>query len=272
MQGQTGQTRDKDDRDAVPGSAGKFLPALVVAGLLALAWWLGWFDFVSLSSLISHREALAGEVAANYPLALAVYFLVYALLVAVSFPGASLLTILGGFLFGGLVGGAVTVLAATFGAAIIFIIARSSFGDLFQRRAGPFVARMIDGFHRDAFHYLLFLRLVPIFPFWVVNIVPGLVNMRLAPYVAATLMGIIPGTFAYAFIGAGLDSVIAAQEAANPDCAAAGNCRIDPSALVTNQLLIAMAALAVAALLPVIIKKWKGARKDQPGTDVPPRD
>ena len=259
MRAQTGQTDAGNGHAAAPKPLRRFLPAIAVVCLLLVAWLLGWFDFVSLSSLIKHRGALAEQVAANHLLAFVVYFLLYAILVAVSFPGASLLTILGGFLFGGLIGGTLTVLAATCGAAIIFLIARSSFGELFRQRAGPFVARMIDGFNRDAFNYLLFLRLVPLFPFWVVNIVPGLVNMRLAPYVAATFLGIIPGTFAYAFIGAGLDSVIAAQEAANPGCAAAGNCRIDPSALVTYQLLIAMAALAVVALLPVIIKKLKGA-------------
>ena len=239
---------------------GRFLPVLLVLVLLVFAWSMGWFDYVSLSSLIAKRQMLAEHVAENLFLALLVYFLVYAGLVAVSFPGATLLTISGGFLFGGVVCGLVTVVAATAGATIIFVIARSSFGDILEKRAGPFVSRMIEGFRKDAFNYLLFLRLAPVFPFWVVNIVPGLVNMSLASFVAATFLGIIPGTFAYAFIGAGLDSVIAAQERADPGCAAARTCKIDPSALVTTQLLVAMAALAVVSVLPVILRKWRAAR------------
>lgn len=244
-----------------PARITNFLPIAVIAGALLFAWASGWLDYLSLSNAIMHREALVAQVAANRGLALTFYFLAYAGLVALSFPGASLLTVMAGFLFGGIVAGLVTVFAATAGAVLIFVLARSSFGDFLQRRAGPFVARMIDGFNRDAFNYLLFLRLTPVFPFWAVNIVPALLNMRLTPYAAATFLGIIPGTFAYAFVGAGLDSLVAAQEAANPGCAAAGTCAIDPAALVTPQILAAMVALAVLAILPVIIRRWRGAQR-----------
>ncbi|MEC9343108.1 MAG: TVP38/TMEM64 family protein [Pseudomonadota bacterium] len=250
---------EANGRQGAMARLGRFAPALVVVALLALAWAMGWFDHLSLSNLIMHRQVLADRVAGGLGVALVVYFLVYAALVAVSFPGASLLTLTAGFLFGGLLAGAVTVLAATLGAVVIFLIARSSFGDVLERRAGPFVARMLEGFRRDAFSYLLFLRLVPVFPFWVVNIVPGLVNMRLSSFVAATFLGIIPGTFAYAFIGAGLDSVIAAQERADPGCAGRGTCSIDPSALVTREMMLAMVALAVISVLPVIIRRWKNS-------------
>ncbi|MCB1464060.1 MAG: TVP38/TMEM64 family protein [Nitratireductor sp.] len=239
------------------GRFGRLAPALAVLALFVAAWLLGWFDYVSLSNLIMHRHALAARVSDHFAVALVVYFFVYAGLVAVSFPGASLLTVTAGLLFGAIAGGSVTVLAATLGATCIFLVARSSFGDVLERRAGPFVSRMVEGFNRDAFNYLLFLRLAPVFPFWVVNIVPGLVNMPVRAFVAATFLGIIPGTFAYAFIGAGLDSVIAAQEQANPGCAAAGTCSIDPSALVTAKLLLAMLALAVVSVLPVIVRKWR---------------
>lgn len=106
----------------------------------------------------------------------------------------------------------------------------------------------------------MFLRLAPIFPFWLVNIAPALFDMRLRPYVVATFVGILPGTYAYAFIGTGLDSVIAAQEAANPGCAAAGTCHIEVSALVTGELVAAFVALAVAALVPVAVRRLR-ARK-----------
>ena len=154
-----------------------------------------------------------------------------------------------------------TVTAATIGAIIIFLIARSSFGEVFQARAGPFINKMTEGFQKDAFQYLLTLRLVPVFPFWVVNIVPALLNMRLLPYGIGTFFGIIPGTFAFTYLGAGLDSVIAEQEKSNPGCVDAGTCTIDPKALVTTDLLLALAALAALSFLPFVLKKVAPGKK-----------
>ena len=119
---------------------------------------------------------------------------------------------------------------------------------------------MIEGFQKNAFQYLLTLRLTPLFPFWVVNIVPAMLNMKLSSYALATLLGIIPGTFAIAYIGVGLDSVIAAQEAVNPGCANAGTCSIDPKALITKDIIFALAGLAFLSFLPFIISKLKGAK------------
>ncbi len=239
---------------------GRWLAPVAVVALLAAAWATGVFDFFSLSSIIMHRAALEAFIAANLLPAAAAFVVVYATLVAVSFPGASFMTISGGLLFGGIAGAALSVVGATCGAVAIFAIARSSFGDFLQRRAGPFISRMVEGFQRNAFEYLLTIRLAPIFPFWVVNIVPALLNMKLRAYALATFIGIIPGTFAYSYIGAGLDSVIAAQEAANPGCAAAGDCRIDIGALVTSEIIIALAALAVISILPLLVRRWRSAR------------
>lgn len=244
-----------------PDPRGAGLPAvrlvlpLAIVAVLAAAWASGLLDKLSLSAVISHREALAAQIAANRPLALAAYVLLYAALVAISFPGASLLTLAGGFLFGGFAGATGTVIGATAGAVLIFLIARSSFGGSLEKRAGNFAARMAEGFRRDAFSYLLSLRLAPVFPFWVINIVPAILNMRLAPFALATFLGIIPGTFAIAYIGAGLGSVIESQERAQPGCAAAGTCHIDPNSLVTPQLVWALAGLAVLALVPVVAKR-----------------
>ena len=232
-----------------------------VALLLLVAWQTGLLDQVSLSALIRHREFLTGFVAGNFVAALSVYFMVYCALVAISFPGASLLTIFAGFLFGGITGGIVTVLAATAGATLIFLMARSSLAGLLERKAGGFMGRLAEGFRRDAFSYLLSLRLTPVFPFWVVNIAPALMNMRLGPYVLATFLGIIPGTFAYAWVGSGLGSVIEAQERADPGCAAAGPCSIDPAGLVTPQILLAMGALGLVALLPVVLRRLGAANR-----------
>ncbi|MGB7288022.1 MAG: TVP38/TMEM64 family protein [Salaquimonas sp.] len=235
----------------------KWAPLGVIASILGIAWVMGWFDYLSLSSLIMHRETLGALVADHYVLSVLAYIVMYAGLVAISFPGASLLTIAAGFLFGGWLGAAATVIAATLGAVIIFEIARTSFGEAMQKRTGKFVEKMRKGFQENAFSYLLTLRLTPIFPFWVMNIVPALLNMKLMPYAVATFLGIIPGTIAYSFIGSGLDSVIMAQETANPGCAANGTCQIDPGSLITTDVIIAMVGLGLISLMPVIVKKFR---------------
>jgi uncharacterized membrane protein YdjX (TVP38/TMEM64 family) len=256
--------RDKEaaagEGDARSNAAGwrKWLPLAVLAALMALGFAFGLHRQLSLSNLIMQRHDLAAFVDQNLALALLAYTAIYATAVALSFPGASFLTIAGGFLFGWLIGGAVTVVGATLGACAVFLVARSSFGEVLTHRAGPFLARLAEGFRENAFHYLLFLRLTPVFPFWLVNIAPAIFRMPLVSYALATFVGIIPGTFAYAFIGTGLDSVIAAQEAAHPGCAAEGTCQIDVSALVTPQLLAAFFVLGIASLIPVILKRLRG--------------
>ena len=238
----------------------KWLPVGVILAVLVVTWFSGGFEYLSLSSLIMHREMLGIFVEENFLVSVLTYVVLYALLVAISFPGASLLTIAAGFLFGGLVGGISTLFAATLGATIIFEIARTSFGETMAKRTGKFVEKMRKGFQEDSFLYLLTLRLTPVFPFWVINIVPALLNMRLMPYLTATFLGIIPGTLAYAYIGSGLESVIMAQEIANPGCAANGTCKIDPGALITGDVIIAMVALGCISLLPVVIRKFRKKR------------
>jgi uncharacterized membrane protein YdjX (TVP38/TMEM64 family) len=175
-----------------------------------------------------------------------------------------LLTICGGIVFGGFAGGLAALVGATTGATLIFLIAKSAVGGWLIRRAGRRAEKLAAGFCADAFNYLLFLRLVPLFPFWLVNLVPALCGVRLATFVGATALGIIPGTFAFAFFGAGLDSAVAAEITAYRACLAAGStgCRLkfDPSAAATPQLIAGLVALGVLALIPVAIKRFKAAR------------
>lgn len=236
----------------------------VIVVLMAVGYAFGWYEYISMSALIMHREMLSDFVADYFWAALLAYCALYIVLVALSFPGASLLTIAGGFLFGWFIGGSLTAVAATIGASIIFLAMKTSLGTSLKERAGPFVARLADGFRANAFSYLLFLRLTPVFPFWLVNIAPAIFHVPLRTYAIATFIGIIPGTYAYSYIGVGLDSLIAAQEKANPGCAAQGTCSIDPSALVTRELIIAFAALGIVSLLPVVLKKLRGKRGATP--------
>jgi len=241
----------------------RWAPLAILLAAIAAAWAAGLQDYLSLTAIAENRDALVGFVADNLLLSLLLYAAVYVMTVALSLPGASLLTILGGFLFGWLAGGMLTVLAATAGAVVIFLVARTSLGEALASRAGPWMNRLSKGFREDAFHYLLFLRLVPVFPFWLVNIAPALAGVPLSTYALTTLIGIIPGTFAFAILGSGLDSIIMAQKHAYAACVAekgadACSFSLDAGALVTPQLLAAFAALGVVALIPVAIKKWKG--------------
>jgi len=190
--------------------------------------------------------------------AIAAFMAVYIAVVALSIPGAALLTTSGGILFGTFIGGSAAVIAATVGATIIFLVAKGACGENLLRRAGPLAGKLSDGFRADAFSYLLFLRLVPIVPFWMVNLVAALCGVRFATFAAATALGIIPPTFTFAFLGAGLDSVITAQQAAYSACVAAGraDCRLEfhLHAAVTPELIAALAALGLLALVPVVVK------------------
>ncbi|MEJ8476162.1 TVP38/TMEM64 family protein [Roseibium algae] len=235
----------------------RWLPVFVILAASVVAWGLGLHEQLTLSALIRNRFALADFVEANLLLSLGGYVLIYAVAVALSFPGASLLTIAGGLLFGWFLGGTATIIAATLGATVIYLAARSSIGVSITRKAGPFISTLSEGFCENAFSYLLFLRLTPIFPFWLVNIAPAIFHVPLATYILATFIGIIPGTYAFAIIGSGLDSVIAAQEMANPGCATAGTCQIDIGALITPELLAAFFALGFASLIPVVVKKMR---------------
>jgi len=230
-----------------PASWRRYLPlAVIVAGLVA-AYAAGVQEYLTLTVLAEQREALKGFVADHRIASILGYFVLYAVAVAFAFPAASILTIFAGFVFGWFIAGILTVFAATTGAAAIFLAARSAFGDVLRKRAGPFAAKLADGFAKDAFGYLLVLRLAPVFPFFIINIAPAFFDIKLRTYVAATFLGIIPGTFAYTWLGQGLDSVIVA---------AAGR-EISISDLVTTEITIAFLGLAIVAAIPTIVSKFR---------------
>jgi uncharacterized membrane protein YdjX (TVP38/TMEM64 family) len=221
---------------------------LLPLGLLVAAWIVfmlaGGYRYLTFSALARNHDWLCGLVQQWGILAALVYVLIYAASVALSVPGAAILTIAGGFLFGTWIGGLCAVIGATLGATAIFLAARGGLGGLAQR-AGRFVGKLEAGFRADAFNYLLVLRLVPIFPFWLVNLVPALVGVRLPTYVLATFLGIIPGTFVYASLGNGLGSLVE-----EPDLAI----------IFRPSLLVPIVGLALLALIPVGYKHWRGKK------------
>lgn len=240
----------------------RWAPLAVLIVLIALAYAFGLHRYFSLGAIAENRDGLKTFVASNLIGALLAYVGIYIAVVALSLPGATLLTIVGGFLFGWKIGGATTIIAATIGAIVVFQIVKTSLGAVVAQKAGPFVNKLSDGFSKDAFNYLLFLRLVPAFPFFAVNAVAGLSKIKLQTFALATFIGIIPGTFAFSYLGTGLDSVIDAQQENYRACMAAhaqATCMLefDAGALLTREIIIAFIALGLVALIPIFLKRWK---------------
>lgn len=224
-------------------SAKRWLPLIFLGGLIAAVFAFDLDRYLSLEALRDNRDTLRALVDDHTLATAAGFVLAYAAVIALSLPGATVMTLAGGFLFGTCLGASLNVVSATAGAAVLFFIARSAIGDALRDRAGPFLKRMEEGFRRDAFNYLLFLRLVPAFPFWAVNLAPALLGMRAAPYVAATMIGIVPGTVVYTAFGAGLGQIFDADA----DASLRG--------ILSPTLLAALVGLGFLALLPIVVRR-----------------
>lgn len=233
----------------------RFAPIAAVATAFALALAFRVHERLSLDALFAQSARLDQFVAANYAAAIAIFMVIYGAAVASSIPGASFLTLSGGFLFGTWAGGASAWIAATIGATAIFLAARTAFGDLLRARASGWLDKLAAGFRENAFNYLLALRLTPIAPFFVVNLAPAFFNVKLRDYVLATLIGMIPGAFVYASVGAGLRAALETGAAANPSEAAR-------AILFSPAVFGPILALIALALLPVAIKLMRGRRAE----------
>lgn len=226
-----------------------WLPMLLAGGL-GLFLVLGGHRLLSWQSIALHYGALSTAAEANLLFAAATFFGIYIIAVAFSLPVALPLTLTGGALFGWAAVGLV-LFGATTGAGVVFIAARTAFADLARERAGPFLSRLEAGFSRNAFSYLLALRLMPAAPFWVVNIVPALSRMSLGSFILATFIGIAPGTTVAVSVGRGFDHILGAGKV--PDLQVLGS----PAVLGP------LAALGLLALLPVAWRRiWVALRKD----------
>ncbi|WP_099050736.1 TVP38/TMEM64 family protein [Pararhizobium polonicum] len=242
-----GATPAKDEPAGhAPPLALRIMPLVLFALGLAVAYGLGWHRYLTLTWLADQREVLL-DMVARYPLkSAALFFIVYVAVVALSVPAATVLTIFAGFLFGWLTGGIIVLAAATAGSCILFAGARTVFGDILRRRAGPFLCRFSEGFNRNAFSYLLVLRLAPVFPFFVVNIAPAFFGVSMRTFVLATVIGIIPATFVYSWLGCGFEQVIG-------DVAKEGR-PLRLADCLTPELTLAFTALAVIAALPLLVQ------------------
>lgn len=229
-------------------SARRLIPIGVLALGLALFFVFDLDRYISLQALHDNRQALVTWVDEAGASAWLTYIGVYALATAFSLPAGAIMTILGGFLFGPVLGSILTIIGATLGATLLFLAARYAFADYLRAKAGPAVRRMEDGFRENAMCYLLSLRLIPVFPFWLVNLAPALLGVSLGAFVTATAIGIIPGTVVYALVGDGLGAVL--------DAGGQINMRI----ILEPRFLAPIIGLAALALLPVVYKKLRRTR------------
>ena len=217
------------------------LPGILLTGFIAF-FASGAHEFFSWQFIGQHYNAIKDFVGDKQWLSYLGFFCAYLAAVAFSLPIASLLTLTGGAILGWPTA-ALAVLAATAGAGMVFFAARSLFPGILQRRAGPFLAKLEDGFSQNAFFYLLALRLVPTAPFWVVNIVPALTRMGIVQFLAATFIGIIPGSFVYVWVGRGFDQALTAGQ------------KPDFSILSNLNILLPLCALGLLSLLPVFVRR-----------------
>lgn len=225
----------------------KLWPLALIACAVALAFATGLNRYLSVEMLQEKRLLLLDYVHAHPILGILTYIGLYAVMVAISVPGALLMTMTGGFLFGPIEGAAYAVTGMTIGAITMFLAARSTLGDFLKRHtpAGGMVQRIEAGVRANAFLYLLVLRLLPAVPFWLCNIASGFVAIPMRTYVCATILGIIPSTLIYASIGSGLGHVFDRGE------------KPDLSLMSDPQVLAPLIGLAALSVLPLAYHVWR---------------
>ncbi|MBS3850005.1 TVP38/TMEM64 family protein [Devosia sp. BSSL-BM10] len=224
----------------------RFVPIAILLGVLITGLLLGWQRYFTLDYLAEAREGIKAFASQNGLLAALIYVLGYAVATAVAFPAAWLLTVAGGFVYGAFLGGTLAAIGATIGASVLFWAAKTAFGDSLRQRVGGFVDRAAQGFENNAFSYMLALRLAPVFPFAVVNVLPALLKVPFSTYFIATLIGILPGALVYASIGQGLETVLIEVAESGRD--------VSIGDLITPGLSLGLLGLALLAIAPPIFK------------------
>jgi uncharacterized membrane protein YdjX (TVP38/TMEM64 family) len=223
----------------------RLIAPIVLIVLIAALWASGLTSLLSWTSIAEYRTTLKDWTASHRLAAPCLFVIAYIVSVTLSLPQAALLTMIGGLLFGIAFGGALAVTGATIGAVLLFLIARSAFAEPMARRGGAALAKLREELKRNGFSYLLAIRLVPVVPFWLVNLAAPLCGMRLRHFALATLIGIMPTTFVLASIGAGISDVLAKGE------------RPDLSIIVSPPVLGPLLALAALSLAPVLWRKFR---------------
>lgn len=205
-------------------------------------------DKISFEALAENRAALLLFRDEHFILASLGFIAVYVVIVALSLPGATIATLTGGFLFGMFPGGAYNVIGASLGAVAVFLAARAGFGAAaaakMQTSTGA-VARLQKSLKENQWSALLIMRLVPALPFFLANLIPAFIGIRLFPFALTTFLGIIPGTLVFTSIGAGLGEVFARGE------------KPDLSIIFTAPVLLPLLGLAALSALPIVLKSFR---------------
>jgi uncharacterized membrane protein YdjX (TVP38/TMEM64 family) len=222
----------------------------IILGTFALGvaafFYLDLGQYVTLSSLKENKDALQGYTEAHYGFTVVLYILIYALQTAFSLPGAAILTLCGGFLLGALLGTLYVNIAATSGATLAFLATRYLFRETVEQKFGKRLESIQQGFAQNAFNYLLTLRLIPLFPFFLVNLASGLTRIRLSTYVLATAIGILPGSFVYSNAGKQLGNINSVGDIASPG------------------VLGAFVLLGLLSLVPVVYQRFRKPASGEP--------
>ncbi len=228
--------------------------AVLLVGLVGF-FALGLDEYAHVEALREHRQSLLDFVERYGVVAGLAFMLAYATVIAFSVPGGVVMTLAGGFLFGTWWGTGYVAVAATVGATVLFVVVKHALGDAVRAKVRPWLGKMEDGFNRNAFSYLLSLRLFAVFPFWVVNLVPAFLGVRLRTYVIATVIGILPATFIFASVGNGLGAILDAGGV--PDL----------GIIRQPKILLPILGLALLALLPVAYQRYKKPKNANARTD-----
>lgn len=227
----------------------KFIPLIILIVILILFFAFDLQRFISLSTLQTYHHTLIDWTSQHTVLAALVFMLVYIVSTAISIPGATILTLIGGLLFGPLFGSIFVVVSAAIGACVPFLATKTALYDFFHAKAGKTLGKLEAGFKHNAVSYLLFLRLVPLFPFWLVNIAPAFFGIRLRTFFWTTLIGIIPGSVVYVAVGNGIGTVLDKGESVNLGI------------IFHPAVLLPLIGLAILSLVPIVYKMLKKGKQ-----------
>ena len=217
----------------------------ILAVVAALAGLFIYFDlgkYLTLASLKNNRDALVGFRENHQISMVAIFIVAYIAQTALSLPGAAVLSLAAGAIFGAVMGTLYVNIGATIGATLAFLVARYLFHDMIQNKFGPRLEKINRELETRGFNYLLFLRLVPLFPFFLINLGAGLTRIPLRTFFFGTMIGIIPGSFVFCNAGASLATITSLNEVATP------------------RVLGSFALLGLFSLVPVLYQKFKRKR------------
>lgn len=230
------------------------LPLLLIGAGLVAFFASGAYRHLSLDTLQTQRAEIDAFVGAHPLQAIAIYAAIYTLAIALSLPAAFVLSVTGGYLFGVALGTPVIVFAATLGSTLFYLACRTALGDVLRRHAHGRLAQLEDGLRRNAFSYILMLRLTPVAPLFIVNLASGLLDVRARDFVLATALGLVPVSIVCTLVGVGLRTTMEAGGEADPVAAM-------QRLLLTPQILAPVIGLAILATLPLILRWWRRRRR-----------